>query len=242
MNCCFGQTEDDARLDCFTTHFRTDGFPSTGREFYWSREEIQESCVASGKSSDQCKCDIQGLSNCVKGIGFLKFEGMEVWREYEPRCDLFQCCQSQTGDDDLGRKDCLAQDEAQLMYESCLNDGNTKEACVCDKSNTICSSGHSNNGIHCELSSCCQDQADDTGRKECIDNFTTSQPSSAPSESTPAEESIDDAEASPSATSALPGTSSASISTSLDLGVKPLAKTTSKMLAVAAVVGWLLFS
>jgi hypothetical protein len=31
----------------------------------------------------------------------------------------FQCCQSQTDDDDDGRKDCLVQDEAQLVYEKC---------------------------------------------------------------------------------------------------------------------------
>jgi hypothetical protein len=87
----------------------------------------------------------------------------------------------------------------------------------------------------------CREQADDAGRKECIDNFTTSQPSSAPSETTPAEDSIDEAEASPTASSALPGTSSASISTPLD--AKSLTKTTSKMLAVtAAVIGWLLFT
>ena len=53
-------------------------------------------------------------------------------------------------------------------------------------------SGHSNDR-HNELSSCCRAQADDTGRKECIENFTTSQPSSAPSETTPAEDSIDEA-------------------------------------------------
>ncbi len=223
--CCFEQTDDDARLDCFTTRFR-DG--RTGVGFYRFRDTIQESCVASGRSSDQCRCDVQGLSNCVYGIDSYN---------RELHCDLFQCCQSQTGDDDDGKKDCLVQDEAQLIYETCVNNGNSTESCVCDKSITLCSSGHSN-GLHCELSSCCQEQVDDTGRKECIDNFTTSQPSSAPSEY-----SVDEAETSPTATSALPGTSSAFILTSLDLGAKPLTKTTSKMLAVtAAVIGWLLFT
>jgi hypothetical protein len=76
---------------------------------------------------------------------------------------------------------------------------------------------------------------------ECIGNFTTSQPpSSAPSETTPVEDKIDEAEASPTAASALPGTSSASIPT--PFGAKSHAKTTSKMLTVALVVGWLLFS
>ena len=105
-----------------------------------------------------------------------------IWNgtQDEPRCGLFQCCQSQTGDNDNGMKECLVQDEAQLSYETCINDSNTTEYCVCDKSNTLCVSGHSND-LHCELSSCCQAQADDIGRKECIDNFTTSQPSSAPS-------------------------------------------------------------
>jgi hypothetical protein len=239
--CCDGQTEDAARLDCFS-RFRG---RETGSQFYKNSDAIQESCVASGKSSDQCKCDIQGLTNCVYGVEIVEIPYSKHSRE--PSCDLFQCCQSQTSVDDEGRKYCLAQDEAQFMYDNCAlyaiyGYGGSPSSCFCDKSNTLCVSGHSNDR-HCELSSCCREQVDDTGRKECIDNFTTSQPSSAPSESTPAEESIDDVEASPSATSALPGTSSASISTSLDLGVKPLAKTTSKMLAVtAAVVGWLLFS
>jgi hypothetical protein len=161
MNCCWEQTEDDARLECFTNRFR---IGSTGYDFYNHRDTIQESCVASGRSSDQCKCDIQGLTNCV---------GNELL-DREPRCDLFQCCQSQTSVDDEGRKDCLVQDEAQLVYEKFINDGNTTESCVCDKSNTLCVSGHSNDR-HCELSSCCQEQTDDTGRKECIGNFTTSQ-------------------------------------------------------------------
>ena len=114
----------------------------------------------------------------------------------EPNCDLFQCCQSQTDDNDDGKKDCLVQDEAQLMYDRCINDGNTTESCYCDKSTTLCTAGHSNDR-HCELSSCCQNQTDDTGRKECIGNFTTSQPpSSAPSETTLVEDSIDEAEAS----------------------------------------------
>jgi hypothetical protein len=167
MNCCFGETEDDARLACFTTRFRTLG---TGFYFYNHRDTIQESCVASGRSSDQCKCDIQGLSNCV---------GVEYYSK-EPNCDLFQCCQSQTGDNDDGRKDCLVQDEAELMYGRCLNDGNSTESCICDKSNTLCSSEYSDNQ-QCELSSCCQEQENDKGRKECIGNFTTSQPSSSPS-------------------------------------------------------------
>jgi hypothetical protein len=127
---------------------------------------------------------IHGLSNCVRGIGDPR----------EPNCYSFQCCQSQTVVD--GRKDCLVQDEIQLRYIECVNDGNTTESCVCENSNTLCSSGHSND-LHCELSSCCREQSDDKGRKECIDNFTTSQPSSAPSETTPAEDSIDEAEASP---------------------------------------------
>ena len=147
------------------------------------------------------------------------------------RCDLFQCCQSQEDDDDEGRKDCLAQDEAQLVHETCINDGNTTETCYCDKSNTLCSSGHSNDQ-HCELSSCCEEQADNAGRKECIGNFTTSQPSSAPSEN-----SLVKASASPTAASALPSISSAIF------GVKSPTKTTSKMLAVtAAVISWLIFS
>ena len=152
---------------------------------------------------------------------------------------MFQCCQSQTDDNDLGRNDCLVQDESQLSYETCINDGNTTDSCLCDKSNTVCSSGHSNDR-YCELSSCCQEQTDDTGRKECIGNFTTSQPSSAPSEP-PTEDSIDEAEASPTAASTLHGASSASIST--PFGAKSHAKATSKMLAVtAAVISWLIFT
>ena len=236
--CCDGQSEDGARLDCFS-RFRIDWW--TGSGLSQNRDTIQESCVANGRSSDQCKCDIQGLTNCVYGI----------YRE--PSCDLFQCCQSQTGDDDEGKKDCLAQDEAQLRYGECrksgvslnygdsagLNYGDSMESCYCYKSNTLCSSGHSDD-LHCELSNCCQKQSDDAGRKECIGNFTTSQPSSAPSETTPVEDSIDEVEASPTGASALPSTSSASVRT--PLGAKYNAKTTSKMLTVAAVVGWLLFS
>ena len=110
------------------------------------------------------------------------------------------------------------------------NYGRSSESCYCGKSNNLRTSGHSNDR-HCELWNCCQEQTDDIGRKECIGNFTTSQPSSAPSETTP----------SPTATSISPGTSSASIPT--PLGAKSHAKTTSKMLAVtAAVIGWLLFS
>src|SRR6056300_737630 len=115
---------------------------------------------------------------------------------------------------------------------------------------------------YCARSKCCQAQTDDEGREACLNggwrdyyhelisssvsyedigNFTTSQPSSAPSETTPAEYSIDDAEASPTAASDLPVTSSASISTRP--GAKPLAEATSKMLAVTAtVIGWLLFT
>jgi hypothetical protein len=36
----------------------------------------------------------------------------------------------------------------------------------------LCSSGHSND-LHCELSNCCREQSDDTGREECIGSFTT---------------------------------------------------------------------
>ena len=78
----------------------------TGSGFHYLRDELQESCVASGKSSDQCKCDIQGLSDCV---------GVASYRE--PRCDLFQCCQSETGDNDESRNDCFLQDEAQQRYD-----------------------------------------------------------------------------------------------------------------------------
>jgi hypothetical protein len=215
MNCCWEQTEDDSRLDCFS-RFR-DGL--TGWDFYHNLDTIQESCVASGRSSDQCKCDIQGLSNCV---------GVEYYSK-EPSCDLFQCCQSQTDDNDDGRKDCLVQDEAQLMYAECINNGNTTESCVCGKSNMLCTSGHSD-ARHCELSSCCREQSDDAGRKECIGNFTTSQPSSAPSETTGA---------SPTAASALPGTSSASTHT--PFCSKSLSKATTKTLA-AAIIGWVLLT
>jgi hypothetical protein len=143
---------------------------------------------------------------------------------------LFQCCQSQTGDDDDGRKDCLVQDEAQLVYEKCINDGNTTESCVCDKSNALCSSGHSNDR-HCELSSCCREQSDDTGRKECIGNFTTSQPSSAPSSSSSESSILPEIEASSPAGDNV-NTSSASISCWIDV---------TSHLVLAAVVGitWL---
>ncbi len=215
MNCCFEQTEDDARLDCFTTRFKSTAF------YNHYRDTIQESCVASGRSSDQCKCDIHGLSNCVYGIDSYN---------REPHCDLFQCCQSQTVDD--GRKDCLVQNEAQFVYERCANDGNTTEACVCDKSSNLCSSGHSNDQ-HCVLSSCCEEQADDTGRKECIGNFTTSQPSSAPSEIL-ADNSIheDEAEASPTDGDNVSTSSASIISCWIDATMR---------LVLAAVVGiiWL---
>ena len=219
--CCDGQTEDDARLDCFS-RFRD---VNTGFGLYLYRDTFQESCISGGRSSDQCKCDIQGLSNCV-------YE--------EPRCDLFQCCRSQADDDDDGRKDCLVQDETQLLYEECIYYGRSTESCYCYKSSKLCSSKHSDNDRHCELWNCCQEQTDDIGRRECIGNFTTSQPSSVSSETTPTEDSLDEVEASPTATSALPGTSSASIPT--PLGAKYHAKITSKMLAVAAVIGWLLFT
>jgi hypothetical protein len=194
MNCCFGETEDDARLDCFS-RFRD---RRTGFYFYNYSDEIQESCVASGRSSDQCKCDILGLSNCV---------GVEYYSK-EPNCDLFQCCQSQTGDNDDGRKDCLVQDEAQLMYAECINNGNTTESCVCDKSNTLCSSEYSDNQ-QCELSSCCQEQENDKGRKKCIAIFTTNQPSSAPSS-----ENIPLTDTSPSTVSTLVYTAYTLLSTS----------------------------
>ena len=153
-----------------------------------------------------------------------------LWNEdgtqREPNCDLFQCCQSQTDDND-GRNDCLVEDEIQLRYGECINDGGSTESCYCDKSNILCIFGQSN-GQHCELSRCCQGQTDDSVRKECIGNFTTSQPSSAPSE-TPKEDSVDEADTSPTVTSAsLPGTSSASFAT--PLGAKSLAKTTSSKL------------
>jgi hypothetical protein len=83
------------------------------------------------------------------------------------------------------------------------------------------------------LFSCCQEQTDDTGRKECIGNFTTSQPSSMPSEAP-----TDEAEASPTAVSALPGKSSASIPTRL--APESLAKT--RVLTVVAITVWLLLT
>jgi hypothetical protein len=145
MNCCWEQTEDDARLDCFS-RFRNE---VTGNGFYWRHEELQESCVASGRSSDKCKCDIHGLSYCVNGI----LNSYDY--SYEPRCDLFQCCQSQTSDDDdLGRKDCLLQDEIQFGYVECLMStlyfysGSSTESCICDKSSKLCASGNSND-LHC---------------------------------------------------------------------------------------------
>jgi hypothetical protein len=87
------------------------------------------------RSSEQCKCDTHGLSYCVFGrIG-----------DYprEPNCDLFDCCQSETGDE--GRNDCLVRDEAQLRYGECINEwlGSTKDFCYCDRSNMLCTSGHS---------------------------------------------------------------------------------------------------
>ena len=165
-----------------------------------------------------------------------------LWNEdgtqREPNCDLFQCCQSQTDDNDEGRKDCLVQDEIQLRYGECINNGGSTESCYCDKSNILCIFGQSNRR-HCELSSCCQGQTDDSGRKECIGNFTTSQPSSAPSE-TPTEDSIDKAEASsPTAAIALPGKSSASTPT--PFWSKSLSKATAKTLA-AAIIGWVLLT
>jgi hypothetical protein len=221
MNCCFGETEEDARMDCFTNRFRVG---LTGWKFHNARDIIHESCVASGKSSDQCKCDIQGLSNCISGV-FNVYDSEGYWQGFEPNCDLFQCCQSQTGDE--GRKYCLVQDEVRLRYGECINEwlGSTKDFCYCDRSNMLCTSGHSD-ARHCELSSCCQKQSDGVGWKECIGNFTTSQPSSAPS-------------ASPTAASALPGTSSASTHT--PFCSKSLSKATTKTLA-AAIIGWVLLT
>lgn len=71
-------------------------------DFHTLRDTIQESCVEnSDKSSDQCKCDVLGLSNCL-------YENVYWWEKLEPNCDLFQCCESQMTDG--GRKDCLVQD------------------------------------------------------------------------------------------------------------------------------------
>ena len=169
MNCCWEQTDDVARLDCFT-RFRT---PDTGREFRGFLEQIEESCVASGKTIDQCKCDFWGLSHCVYGIPFIKYG-----KGYEPRCDLFQCCQSQT--DDEGINTCLAEDDTWYFYTSCVSEGYSTEYCYCYKSYMVCSPENSDD-FHCNLDRCCQEQSDDDGRKECIVNITASQPSSAPS-------------------------------------------------------------
>jgi hypothetical protein len=43
MNCCFEQTEDDARMDCLSRYGATLGYLDS------ARDTIQESCVASGK-------------------------------------------------------------------------------------------------------------------------------------------------------------------------------------------------
>ncbi len=169
MNCCWEQTDDVARLDCFS-RFRT---PDTGREFHGFLDQIEESCVASGKSIDQCKCDFWGLSDCVYGIPFIKYG-----KGYQPRCDLFQCCQSQT--DDEGRHTCRAESNAWYYYTSCVSEGYSTEYCYCYKSYMVCSPENSND-IHCDLDRCCQEQSDDDGKKECIVNITASQPSSAPS-------------------------------------------------------------
>lgn len=165
MNCCFEQTEDSGRLNCLNRFSRY----STGDGFYRSRDTIQESCVASGKSSDQCKCEIQGLSNCLYGIGtdyiFVRVRN----------CDLLQCCESQT--DDVGMKDCHLREDAQLVYNECISRGNSIELCYFLKSETLCSSGYSDKQ-HCDLYSYCRDNE---SLEECIGNFTASQPSSAPS-------------------------------------------------------------
>ena len=129
-----GNRQDDARLDCFS-RFRD--ILITGSDFYYLRDELQQSCVASGISSDQCKCDIQGLTKCVYGISSFN---------RELRCDLFQCCQSNTGDNDEGRNDCFLQDEAQQRYDECIKSignfygsihGGSTEYCYCYKNNTL---------------------------------------------------------------------------------------------------------
>lgn len=128
MICCNEQTEDIRRLDCFA-RFRDDSWGSdlTGRDFHTMRDTIKESCVEnSDKSSDHCKCDVLGLSNCLYG-------NVYQWEKLDPNCDLFQCCEAQITDG--GRKDCLVLDEARLRYERCISSGNTTESCICDKSN-----------------------------------------------------------------------------------------------------------
>jgi hypothetical protein len=166
LTCCLEQADDIGRLDCFQ-RYRDNNY--TGRPLSVDSETIQESCVASGKSKDQCNCDIAALTNCVFGI--------EMNLNREPSSELFHCCQSQT--DDEGRKDCLSVDSAQSKYKECIALGNSTESCYCGKISSLCSSGHSDEQ-DCELDTCCQGQSDDAGRKECI---AKSQPSSAPSES-----------------------------------------------------------
>ncbi len=169
MNCCFEQTDDSGRLNCLNRFSRD----STGDGFYRSRDTIQEGCIASGKSSDQCKCEIQGLSNCLHGIG-TDYAFVRV-----RNCDLLQCCESQT--DDVGMKDCHLREDAQLIYNECISRGNSIELCYFLKSETLCSSGYSDKR-HCDLYSYCRDNA---SLEECISNFTASQPSSTPSMESP---------------------------------------------------------
>jgi hypothetical protein len=71
------------------------------------------------------------------------WNGTYFLQSAHPSCDLFQCCQSQTDDNDEGRKDCLVLDEARLMYETCINDGNTTESsCICERATRSVSLGN----------------------------------------------------------------------------------------------------
>ncbi len=92
MNCCYEQSEDTEKIKCFS-RFTID-FPSTfGTVYglYENKRSVKEDCIASGQSSDKCKCDIDGLARCA-----------DFFQWAEPNCDLFQCCELQT--DDNGRR------------------------------------------------------------------------------------------------------------------------------------------
>lgn len=83
--CCKDQTDDVGRLNCFSRYRQE----LAGWHLVNNYDPIQQSCASNGRSTYQCTCDIQGLTNCVFGS-----------------CELFQCCQAQMYDE--GMKECIA--------------------------------------------------------------------------------------------------------------------------------------
>ena len=179
MNCCFGQTDDTSRMECFFKYdSRLDGSLLAGYQ-----DTLIETCVDSGKSNYACSCDIKGITQCLQSNVGQYIPGIGR-TNYTTSCDLFHCCQAET--EFAGKKECHI-NNWRASYDYCMSFGAySNDVCYCYKSLNVCY--QYSDEMHCDLWNCCDafygdySVTADMRRKECIENITGGQPSSSPSE------------------------------------------------------------